>query len=123
MNYSVEEIRELSGNCYFLEDGVYNDVLQRKNEPSFILYPERGRNIRFLSTEFLPPANKDVVTENPWVVSSYDKKKVFILKEGQWVNPDFQTFGCSVNVLMTELFNLDNSIPKLPLFYLKQLLC
>lgn len=117
-----QEVKDQSGNCYFLEEGQYNDILTRRHDPDFVLYPERSLNIRELSTKWLPPSGQDVVTENPWVVSSYDKTNVFILIDGQWKHPEEQTFGRSVEQLVDVLFNINSSIPRLPITMLKGLL-
>ncbi len=117
-----QEVKDQSGNCYFLEQTEYNDILQKKNDKDFLLYPERSLSFRQVSTEWLPPPNTNVITENPWIVSSYDRRKVFILVNGEWQNPEDQTFGACTTIMIDRLFNIDASIPRLPITMLKNLL-
>jgi hypothetical protein len=48
------------------------------------------------------------------LVSLYDRKEVFYYckETKEWINPDFQTYGCSYNIILSQLWNCDNSIPQ-----------
>ena len=55
---------------------------------------------------------KSVVTENPWIISSYPQEHVRIWDEAQgWVMPAFQTRGLPVDKVYLKLLGITHSIP------------
>jgi hypothetical protein len=120
---TTKECKENSGKCYVLLSEDYNDILMRKDNDDFTLYPERHMTLRTLANKFLPPSGIDVVTENPWIICSYDYRNVYVLnKKGKWEHPDTQTFGCSVEIIMDNILGVESSISRLPSEMLSELL-
>ena len=117
---------ELENNCYVVARGrdddkeKYLDLLyNHKND--LVLFPES--NMRFIDTVTYLPVTKSIVTENMYLVSSYNKYNVWILDaKGEWMNPNEQTFGCSIESLANHLLGYGSSIPILPEMKLKELL-
>lgn len=114
---------KLEGNCYVIARGrddngdAYLDLMYHKYD--MVTFPEDG--MRFIDTATYLPYNKSIVTENPFLISSYDKYSVWVLKKGKWVNPNEQTFGCSVNVITSNILGFDSSIPLLPYIKIRSL--
>lgn len=112
------------GICYVVVRGrddsseAYYDLLgEHKHE--LAMFPEDG--LRFIDTVTYLPYNKSIVTENPYLISSYSKHEVFILKNGRWVNPNTQTFGASVEIITNNILGYGTSIALLPYIKLKAL--
>ena len=98
---------ELTGCCYVLHQGIYNEILEYKND--LVMYPEQSMTLLELATGQRWPLT--IVTENPWLISCYDQESVFICRNGVWQNPPQQTFGCSVNMIMSQILGIKNTIP------------
>jgi len=69
------------------------------NKEITLFYPEAGMTQNQLFTTSRP-RDFHIVTDSPFLVSLYDMYEVFILVRGKWVNPDFQTYGCSYSRAM-----------------------
>lgn len=116
---------QLEGNCYVVARGrdddkkAYLDLLY-KHKNDLVTFPEDG--MRFIDSVTYLPYNKSIVTENPYLISSYDRRSVWVLNNGKWINPNEQTFGSSVNVIENNLLGYGSSIPILPEMKLKELL-
>ena len=117
---------ELENNCYVVARGrdddkeKYLDLLY-KHKHSLVLFPETA--MRFIDTVTYLPVTKSIVTENMYLVSSYNKYNVWILDaKGEWMNPNEQTFGASIESLANHLLGYGSSIPILPEMKLKELL-
>jgi hypothetical protein len=98
------------GNCYVLLDGKddLNDlILEHKND--LIIYPERS--MRFVDLACYRPYVLSVVTESAWIIGMYSKHEVWIYKDGKWVHPHYQTYGTSRDMIESNLFDYDSSIP------------
>lgn len=96
-------------NCYVAnpKDGsVYPSELNKENT---LFYPEAGMTTmeRFSSSR---PRDFHIVTDCHFLVGLYDKNEVFIWRDGKWINPDFQTYGCSRNLILSEIFGINSSI-------------
>lgn len=103
---------EMEGNCYVLvQNNDFNPILFYKDD--IILYPERHKT--FLQTVAYIPYVKSVITENPYIICCYDREKVWVFEEGEWVNPDFQTYGCSVNIIIGRTLGYHSSISLVPM--------
>jgi hypothetical protein len=104
-------------NCYVVVRGrcdnkrAYDELLEYRHSLEF--HPEQ--HMTFIDTVTYVPYQKSIVTENPYLISSYDKRKVWVLNENdEWVNPSEQTFGCSVNVITSNILGFNDSIPVFP---------
>lgn len=93
------------GKCFVLHKGIYNEILKY----DFVLYPEDRLTLLQLSSGIRYV--KTIVTENPWLISCYDEKDVFIFRDGKWETPPIQTYGCSVELIMDRILGISNSIP------------
>ena len=100
----------VQGNDINIEH-FYELVRKSKND-ELILYPERG--MTFANTVDYKPYVKPIVTENPYIIACYDSRSVWVLQEDEWVNPDRQTYGASVNLITTSILQYPNTIPILP---------
>jgi hypothetical protein len=98
-------------NCYVTnpKDGsVYPSELDKDNT---LFYPESGMTTMECFTSSRP-RDFHIVTDCPYLVSLYDCKEVFIWRDGKWVNPDFQTYGCSFSIIIDNIFGYQHSIPQ-----------
>lgn len=86
----------------------YYDLVGMSKDDKLILYPERAKT--FAQKVTYQPYVKSIVTEEPFIICTYDRKKVFVLRDGEWVNPDYQTFGQSVTGIMDDILGMDSSI-------------
>ncbi len=96
-------------SCYVLHKGFYNPILQKKYESDWMLWPEDGLNMMELAQGIIYQAN--VITENPWIISCYSRENVFVWRDGEWVNPDMQTFAASIDFIMFKILLIGNTIP------------
>jgi len=109
----IETLSE--GNCFVYMQGndvdieKYYDLVRASKDDMLILYPERA--MTFTDAVCYRPFVKSVVTENPWVISCYDKRKVWVIRNGNWENPNDQTYGCSVNIITSNILGCHNTIP------------
>ena len=54
-----------------------------------------------------------ITTHSPYLLSDSDSKYVQVFKKGEKpVNPDFQTFGTSINSIGIKVFNMPNTVGK-----------
>jgi len=113
---AIQIIDSLSeANCFVYMQGndadieKYYDLVRASKDDKIILYPEHGRS--FIDMVCYRQYVKSVVTENPWVISSYDKRKVWIIRNGEWINPSEQTYGCSTNIITSNILGYDHTIP------------
>ena len=90
------------------EDHYYELVRESKND-NLILYPERA--MTFADTVDYIPYVKSVVTENPYIISCYPKKNVWILQNDDWIHPEIQTYGSSVDFITSSILQYTSSIP------------
>ena len=98
-------------NCYVANprDGsVYPSELNKDNT---LFYPEAGMTT-LQQCQTGQPRDFHIVTDSHLLVPLYDRRKVFIWREGKWINPDFQTYGCSYDLVLTQIFGYGSSIPQ-----------
>jgi len=100
-------IETLSDNEVDIEK--YYDLVRASKDDTVILYPERA--MTFTDAVCYRPFVKSVVTENPWVISCYDRNSVWVVRDGKWENPSEQTYGCSVNIITGNILGCNNTIP------------
>lgn len=97
--------------CYItnpMSGSIYPSELNKDNT---LFYPES----RMTFDEQLNSGRPDeyhIVTDSPFLVGLYSDEDVYYWKDGQWVNPNFQTYGCSYNMIMSRLFACKYSIPR-----------
>jgi len=114
-NPNEEMNKHLENNCFVYVQGnevdinKYYELVRLSKDDKLILYPERA--MTFVDTVCYRPYLKSVVTENPFVISSYNRDNVWLLEKGEWVNPSQQTYGASVNLITFSILNYNNTIP------------
>lgn len=100
-------------NCYVFNPRAGYPLPEGVNKQNTLFYPEQSMTMQ---DQFHTSKPKDyhILTDSPFLVPLYDKKEVFIWdKEGEdWRNPDFQTYACSFNYIIMELFDYSNTIPQ-----------
>ena len=115
-NFNESNIQDNDkGKCYIFVQGNdiniehYYELVRKSKNDEIILYPEHS--MRFIDIVEYRPYVKSIVTENPYLISCYDKRNVFILVDDEWVNPTIQTYGASVSYITSDLLNYTNTIP------------
>ena len=97
-------------NCYVLlrVDEVHPITYQRYD---LVWYPEDSMTL--LDTIQYKPYVRSIVTENPWLISMYDKDKVLIWSKEykRWITQHRQTYGASVNMIMMTILGIRQTIP------------
>ncbi len=104
---------ELEGVCYVLVqiDDIH-PIAHRRHELAW--YPERGMTL--LDYVQYRPYIKSIVTENPWLISCYDRENVRVWDSViGWIRPNHQTYGASVNHITMTILGIRNTIPSTPL--------
>ena len=97
----------LQGNDANIEH--YYDLVRESKNDNLILYPERA--MTFADTVDYRRYVKSVVTENPFIISCYSREDVWILQDDEWIHPDIQTYGASVNLITGNILQFRNTIP------------
>lgn len=82
---------QLNGHCYVLHRGNWiHPITHRRHE--LLWYPEIAMSL-FKQYAYRPYV-QSIVTENPWLITLYDREKVRIVYEdGSWQLPQYQTYG------------------------------
>lgn len=93
--------------CYVLHQGYFNDILEHRH--NFVYYPELSLTLVELVQGRV--WQESVITENPWIISCYPQENVYIWRKGHWINPKRETYGASVNIIMSEILLISNTIP------------
>lgn len=112
--FESENIMETEQCFVFLQgndinDEHYYDLVRESKNDNLILYPERA--MTFADTVDYRRYVKSIVTENPYIISCYPRENVWILQDDEWVNPDRQTYGASVNFITMSILQYSNTIP------------
>ena len=100
---------QLSGHCYVLLQGDWIHPIAH-HQHNLLWYPERW--LRMQEQYMYRPYEKSVVTENPWIISLYDRQRVFVVSKdnGKWTNPNYQTFGASLDVISSYVLEIPSSV-------------
>ena len=112
--FESENIKE-SDQCFVFLQGNdaniehYYDLVRESKNDNLILYPERA--MTFADTIDYRRYVKSVVTENPFIISCYPRENVWILQDDEWIHPDEQTYGASVNLITNSILQYHNTIP------------
>jgi len=88
------------------------------DEPETHFNPEWRARLISLINEATKEKNEDsfrkqeiiVTSHSPFIVSDCRPERVFLFEKGKTSNPDFNTYGMSVNLLTMNLFNKKNTI-------------
>lgn len=101
------------GYCFvYIQDNdvdieKYYDLVRMSKDGLIILYPERSRT--FAQRVTYQPYVKSIVTEDPYIICTYDRKK-FLVRDGEWVKPEIQTYGACVSTITDNILGLRSSI-------------
>lgn len=103
---------EFEGKCYvLLQTGETHPIIHYRHD--LLWYPERSMTL--VETVQYKPFVKSIVTENPWLISNYDREDVFIWEKRvgkwDWQHPNSQTYGASVNKIMMCTLGIHQTIP------------
>ena len=115
MSRKLNILECLEGNCFVYVQGneadieKYYELVGLSKDDKLILYPERANTM--VDNICYRPYVKSVVTENPWIISCYSRDSVWMLVDGEWRNPDQQTYGASVDFIMGDILNYVGTIP------------
>lgn len=98
-------------NCYVTNPKDGSSYPPELNKDNTLFYPEAGMTTMdyFKSSR---PRDFHIVTDCPFLVGLYDRKEVFIWRDGKWINPTFQTYGCSYSIIFDDVFGYTNTIPQ-----------
>ncbi len=98
-------------NCYI--DNPFNKSVlpEGVNKDNTLFYPEAGMTTnQQLNTG--RPKDFHIITDSHFLVPLYDKRDVYFWNGKEWENPDFQTFGTSYSLILSELWDGEYSIPR-----------
>lgn len=97
-------------NCYVASQLSNVEFPPELTKENTLFYPEtRMSTYECFTTS--KPKDFHIVTDNPFLVSLYDKKEVFVWKKNKWINPEKQTFGASYHYIIEEVFEYPHTIP------------
>ena len=98
-------------NCYIAPQDRDYELPKHLDKDNTIFYPETGMTTFELHTSSVP---KDfhIVTDSHFLAPLYKKEEVFIFKNGEWVNPDINTYGSSYDYILHHLWSIKISIPR-----------
>lgn len=95
--------------CYVAHQGIADLSLMFGDIHALIRWPETGVTLteKVQGIKYVKP----ILTEDPWFISCYDKSEVYIWRDGQWKNPDMQTYGASISIIMSRILGVSSTIP------------
>lgn len=103
----------LEGYCYVLLRGNWIHPIAHQRF-SLIWYPETSMNL--FDQYCYRPYVRSIVTENPWLITLYDRERVLVVYEdGSWRRPDIQTYASDVTYVMTRVLGIPFSVAGHPL--------
>jgi len=114
LNENINLTDYTNGYCFVYVQGndtdieKYYDLVRMSKDNLIILYPERSKT--FAQRVTYQPYVKSIVTEDPYLICTYDRKKVFIIRDGEWEKPEIQTYGTSVSFITDDILGMDSSI-------------
>jgi hypothetical protein len=98
-------------DCYVTNHQDGAELPPELNKDNTLFHPEA----RMTSDDCFKtsrPAFLHIVTDCPFLVPLYETRHVWIWRDGKWVHPDFNTFGCSYSIIIDEIFGYTRSIPQ-----------
>ena len=104
---------ELQRHCYVLLRGCgIHPIAHRRFE--LLWYPETAMNL--VDQYAYRPYVQSIVTENPWLITLYDRERVRIVYEdGSWQCPQYQTYAADVGHVFSHLLELPSHVAAMPL--------
>ena len=98
-------------NCYVTSPKAHSILPEELNKDNTLYYPE-SRMTTDQCFKTSRPSEYHIVTDSPFLISLYDYNEVFIWIKNKWINPKIQTYGTSYNIIISEIFDYNNSIPQ-----------
>lgn len=95
--------------CYVIHQGFGDIYKMFGGRTDLLNYPEHRMNQFDLRSGIM--YKKSIITESAQLITCYDRKNVYIWEDGEWVNPDEQTFGTSYEIVETNILGFNLSIP------------
>jgi len=97
------------GFCYVVPKiSTYHPIADVRNDLAY--YPEEDMSL--FETVNFKRYEKSIVTENPFIISCYPMENVRVWNEKRgWSEPRFETYGCSVNKILSSLLSVKQTIP------------
>jgi len=107
--------------CYVLLENTEQGRPRAKYDPimqarfDFIFHPERGMGL--IEQVCYRPYVKSIVTESPWMIACYDREDVYVWDKEykDWMHPDCQTYGASVDHILHTVLGIDCLLPRIAL--------
>lgn len=97
------------GICYVVHQG-FGDIFQMFGGRNDLLkFPEHRLN-QFELRKGLK-YKSSIITEAPELISCYDFRDVYIWENGEWINPEIQTYATSFEIIASEILGFGSSIP------------
>lgn len=102
---------DYENTCYVLvQTGLIHPIAHERHD--LIWYPERSMTL--LDCVQYQPFIKSIVTENPWIISCYDRDNVRVWnKKHNWITPRDQTYGASINQITMCILGIRQTIPSI----------
>jgi len=103
------DIIKTEGHCYVLLCGDWIHPHAPLMREYMLWYPERAMTLFDQYT--YRPYVKSIVTENPWLITLYDREKVRIVyDDGSWQLPQYQTYGAGFEHMVHNVLNIPSSV-------------
>lgn len=102
----------LKGKCYVVHQGIV-DLYKLFNGEKVNFFPESG--MTGLALQIGCRFVDSIATESAKLISCYDYRDVYIYRNGEWINPDRQTYGCSFNMIASQVLGYQSTIPSVVL--------
>lgn len=113
------------GICLMLKD---RNALLLLDEPETHFNPDwRSKFIRTLKDSLVASSSNNlmrdilITSHSPFIVSDCKKHKVFVFKDGNVLNPEINTYGTSVSILLEEIFGKEETISEMALSDIEKL--
>lgn len=97
-------------NCYVTNPSQGSSLPRELTLENTLFYPEQGMT----TAELLysgAPASFHIVTDSPFLVPLYPRLEVFLWVDGEWANPNFETYGLSYTKVIMQVFGYPYTIP------------
>jgi hypothetical protein len=109
----LDQKLQLEGHCYVLLTGDwYHPIVEQRH--LILWYPERA--LTLAERHMYRPYVQSIVTEDAWLIGTYDRTKVRVLDEdGYWSLPQYQTYAASHNNILSFVLGIRSTIPAMTL--------
>jgi len=98
------------GMCYvLLKTGSVHPITKFRHD--LLWYPETGMSL--VQIIKYKRYVQSIITENPWLISCYSKGNVRVWDSEylEWRMPYIQTYGASIDVIMSSILDIHQTIP------------